>query len=90
MHSRKTEDIYFPNAALKSLKKILRYVNEVLFEMVKSASKYTYLGGTTPTELENEVSIFRKIYYNKENRFMVNQSVNELCTRLCFKIDALT
>ena len=29
----------------------LRYVNEVLFEMVKTALNYTYLGGTTPTVL---------------------------------------
>ena len=33
--------------------KFLRYVNEFLFEMVKTALKDTYLGGTTPTALQN-------------------------------------
>ena len=36
--------------------KFLRYVNEVLFEMVKTVLKDTYFGGTTPTALQNEVS----------------------------------
>ena len=36
----------------------LRYFNEVLFEMVKTYLKDTYLGGETTTELQNEVSIF--------------------------------
>ena len=31
--------------------KSLRYVNEVLFEMVKTALKDTYVGGTTTTTL---------------------------------------
>ena len=31
----------------------LRYVNEVLFLMVKISLKYTYVGGTTPTALKN-------------------------------------
>ena len=39
--------------------KILIYVNEVLFEMVKTALKDKYLGTTTPTAPQNEVSIFR-------------------------------
>ena len=33
--------------------KFLRYVNEVLFEMVKASLKDTYLRGTTPTSLKN-------------------------------------
>ena len=37
--------------------KLLRYVNEVISEMVKTALKDTYLGGTTPAALKNEVSI---------------------------------
>ena len=36
--------------------KFLRHVNKILFEMVKTALKDTYLGGETPTELQNEVS----------------------------------
>ena len=35
--------------------KFLRYVNEVLFEMVKTSLKDTYLKGKTPTSLKNEV-----------------------------------
>ena len=31
----------------------LSYVNEVLFEMVKTALKDSYLGGKTPTALQN-------------------------------------
>ena len=67
--------------------KFLHYVNEVLFEMVKKALRDTYLGGTTPTELQNEVSTCRKIHYNKYTRVIVNQSVNEFYTRFLFKID---
>ena len=33
--------------------KFLRYVNEVLFEIVKTALKDTYPGGTTLTDLKN-------------------------------------
>ena len=33
--------------------KFLRYVNEVLFEIVKTALKDTYPGGTTLTALKN-------------------------------------
>ena len=40
--------------------KFLRYANEVIFEMFKTSLKDTYLGVTTPTALQNEVSIFRK------------------------------
>ena len=68
-------------------RKFLRYVNEVLFEMFKKNE--TYLGGTTPTELQNDVSTWRKMYYNKENWVMFNQWVNSFYTRFLFKIDAL-
>ena len=45
--------------------KFLKYVNEVLFEMVKTALKDAYLGGSTTTSLQNEFMICRKIYYKK-------------------------
>ena len=49
-HSRKTGVKYFQNFALRALsQKFLRYVNELLFEMVKKALQDKYLGGTTPT-----------------------------------------
>ena len=66
----------------------LRYVNEVLFEMVKPYLKDTYLGRTNPTALQNEVSTFRKFYYDRDNRVMFNRSVNEVYTRFPFKIDS--
>ena len=68
--------------------KFIRYVNEVLFEMVKTALKYTYLGTKTPTSLKNEVSTCRQIYYDIDTHIMVNQSVNEFYTRFLSKIDA--
>ena len=49
----------------QKLLKYLRYVNEFLFEMVKTSLKDTYLGGTTPTALQNEVYTCRKIYYDR-------------------------
>ena len=55
--------------------------------MVKTALKDTYLGGKTPTALQNEVSTFRKTYYDRETRVMVNRSVNEFYTRFLFKMD---
>ena len=39
--------------------KFLKYVNEVLFEMVKTYLKDTYIGGTTSIALKNKVSTFR-------------------------------
>ena len=57
--------------------------------MFKTSLKDTYLGVTTPTALKNEVSTCRKMYYDKENQFMINQSVNEFYTRFLFKIDKL-
>ena len=59
---------------LRNIKKYLRYVNEVLFEIVKASLRDTYLGGTATTALQNEVSTCRKMYYDIENRIMVNHS----------------
>ena len=44
--------------------------------MVKTALKNTYLGLRTPTALQNEVSTFRQMYYDRETQVMFNQSVN--------------
>ena len=44
--------------------------------MVKTVLKDSYLGRTTPTALKNEVSTCRKMYYDRDTRVMVNQSVN--------------
>ena len=88
-HSRIKGEIYFHNAAQRASRKILRYVNEVRFEMFKTALKDTYLGVTTPTELKNEVATCRKMYDEKENQVIINQSINEFYTRFLFKIDAL-
>ena len=44
--------------------------------MVKTDLKDKYLGGTTPTALKNEFSLWQKIYYDIETHVMVNQSVN--------------
>ena len=52
--------------------------------MVKTALNYTYIGGGTPTALQNEVSTWRKLYYDKETRVIIKQSVNEFYTRLLF------
>ena len=82
-------DIFLECCAENFKANFLRYVNEVLFEMVKTALKDTYLGGTTPTALQNEASTCRKMYYDIETRVMVNKSVDEFYTRFLFKIDAL-
>ena len=60
--------------------KFLCYVNKVLFEMVKTALKKTYLGGTTTTALQNEVATYQKMYCDKWNQVMINQLVNEFYT----------
>ena len=57
-------------------RKIPKYVNEFLFEMVKTNLKDTYLVVTTPTALQNDVATFRQIYYDQEDQVMVNRSVN--------------
>ena len=82
-------DIFSECCAESFKANFLRYVNEVLFEMVKTALKDKYLGGKTPTALQNEVSTCRKMYYYREIRVIVNQSVNEFYTRLLFKIDTI-
>ena len=58
--------------------------------MLKTALKDKYLGGTTPTALQNKVSMCRKMYYDRETCIMVNQSVNSFYTWFLFKIDELT
>ena len=62
---REKGNIFSEFCTESSKAKFLRYVNEVLFEMVKKNLKDTYLGGTTPTALQNEFATFRKIYYDK-------------------------
>ena len=57
--------------------------------MVKTVLRDTYLGTTTPTEMQIEVAIFQKVYYDKDNHIMINQLVNEFYTRFLFKIDSL-
>ena len=56
--------------------------------MVKIPPEDTYIGVTTTTSLNNEVSTCRIMYYDKYTQVMVNQSVNEFYTRFLFKIDA--
>ena len=51
----------FKNCCVEIFKAtFLPYVNEILFEMVKTALKDKYLLETTPTALQNEVSTCRK------------------------------
>ena len=57
--------------------------------MVKTALQDTYLGITTPTALKNEVATCRKMYYDKENQVLINQSINDFYTQFLLKIDAL-
>ena len=61
----------------------------MLFYRVKAYFKDKYMGVTTPIALQNEVSEFWKMYYDKETLGMVNQSVNNFHTRLLLNIDAL-
>ena len=87
---KKEKGDVFSECCTESFKEnILRYVNEVLFEVVKTALKDTYLGETTTTSIQNEVATCQKMYYDKENQVIINQSVNKFHTRLLFKIDAL-
>ena len=57
--------------------------------MVKPSWKDTFLGGTTPTAQKNEVATCQIMYYDNENKFMINKSVNIFYTHFLFKIDAL-
>ena len=82
-------DIFSECCAESFKENFLCYVNEVLFEIVKTALKDKYLGRTTRTALKNEVSTWRQMYYDRYTRIMVNKSVNEFNTRSLFKIDAL-
>ena len=65
-------DIFSECCAESFEAKFLRYVKEVLFEMVKTALKDTYWGGTTPTALQNEVSTWRQMNYDRDTYVMVN------------------
>ena len=47
------------------------------------------MGGTIITALKNEVSTCRNMYYDRENRVMVNQSVSEFYNQFLLKIYAL-
>ena len=58
--------------------------------MVKTALNDTYLGGTNTTALQNKVSKWRQMYYDRETQIIFNHSVNEFYTRILFKIDALS
>ena len=63
---KKERGYIFSQCCTESFKeKLLRYLNEVLFEMVKTAPKYTYIGGTTHIALKNEVTTFRKCIKTK-------------------------
>ena len=53
-------DIFSECCAESHKANFLHSFNEVLFEMVKTALKDKYLGGTNPTALKNEVSTCRK------------------------------
>ena len=57
--------------------------------MIKTSLNDTYICGTNTTELENEASTCHQIYYNKDNWFMFNESINGVCTHFFFKVDAL-
>ena len=46
-------DIFSECCAESFKEKFLQYVDEVLFERFKIALKEAYLGGTTPTKLQN-------------------------------------
>ena len=74
---KKDRSDIFSECYAKSFKaNFLHYANEVLFEILKTALKDAYLGGTTPTALKNEVSTFRRMYYDRQNHVMVNKSLN--------------
>ena len=70
-------DIFLECCAESFKAKIPRYVNEVLFKMVKKSLKDTYLGVTTPTALKNKVSTCRHMYYDRDpnKRIMVNNHI---------------
>ena len=57
--------------------------------MVKTDLKDEYIGVTSTTEIQNEVSKWCQINNDKGTQFMVNKLVNEFYTRFLFWIDAL-
>ena len=80
----------FSEYCTKSFKlKILLYINEVLFTMVKTALKDKYPEHKNPIALKNEVATCQKIYHDEETRVMVNPLVNEFYTQFLFKFDVL-
>ena len=56
--------------------------------MVSITLKDTHLGGITTTALQNKISTFQTMYYDKDTRIMVDQPVNNFYTQLLFKIEA--
>ena len=89
-NSRKIGMTYFHNVAPKALRQIFYVIPmKYYLKCLKTALKDTYLGGTTPTALKNEVSTFHQMHYDRYTHVMVNKSLNEFYTRFLFKIDAL-
>ena len=70
-------DVFSECCAESNKVKFLRFVYELLSVMVKTTLNVTYLGVTITTDLQNEVSTYRKIYYDRETQLKVNQSVND-------------
>ena len=60
--------------------RFLCYVNEAWFKKVNAELKDAYLGGRTPTDLQNEVSTYQQMHYNKYTHIMANQLLNEFYT----------
>ena len=88
-HSINTGVTSFWNVAQKALRQNFYVMLMKYYLKFKISLKDTYLGGTTPTALQNNVSTCRQMYYDRETLIMVNRSVNEFYTWFLFKIDAL-
>ena len=58
--------------------------------MVKTALRDTYIGGTNPKSLQNEVSTCRQIYFNNKTWVVVNQSVYKFNNWFLLEIDELS
>ena len=69
--------------------KFLGYVNSVLFERVKASIKDKRLGGTTHISRYEEISKYCQMYYDEENKDMVNQLLNYFYNWFLFKVDTL-
>ena len=89
VHSRKRGEIFSEFCTNSFTAKILSSVNEVLFEMVKTSLNDTYLGGTITTVPQNDIYTCQQMYYNKETRVIVNQSVNQFYTWFLLKNNPL-